>query len=207
MGLTLSNSGGDFQSAPEGTHPAVIYRVIDLGTQQVAWQGETKWQHKVLLAFELHGDERMADGRPFVISKRYTASFSDKAKIRQHLEAIRGRAFTPEELAGFHLRNVLGAPCLLQVVHETKGESTYANIGALMRLPKSMPKPTAENELLYFDLDDPDLDIFSKFSERLQEIIRATPEWAEKVDGKTAPPAAARTRVADKALEDEEIPF
>lgn len=203
MGLTLKQSG-DFQIAPAGTYPAIIYRVIDLGTQQINWQGQLSWSHKILLAFELHGDEKMDDGRPFVISKRYTASLSQKAKIREHLEAIRGRPFSNDELGGFHLRNVLGAPCLLQVVHESKGEAVYANIGGLMKLPKGMPKPEPINEQIYFDLDQPDMASFEKLSDKLKALIQATPEWQERVEGK----GQQKEVTSDsKEFADEEIPF
>ena len=78
MSLKATSSGKDFELAPVGVHPARCYRVIDLGTQTTEWQGQTKKAHKVMLTWELLGDERMADGRPFSISKRFTASTHEK---------------------------------------------------------------------------------------------------------------------------------
>src|SRR6185369_175718 len=62
-----------------------------------------------------------------------------KAKLRKDLEAWRGRIFTFDELAGFDLESVIDVPCLLSVVHRqgSKG-GKFANVGAVMKLPKGM---------------------------------------------------------------------
>jgi hypothetical protein len=38
--------------------------------------------------------------------------------------AWRGREFTPEELKGFHLKNILGAWCMISVVHNENDGKT-----------------------------------------------------------------------------------
>ena len=42
--------------------------------------------------------EKMDSGEPFLVWKRYTLSLGDKATLRAHLEAWRGRKFTADEL-------------------------------------------------------------------------------------------------------------
>ena len=81
-----------FESAPPGTYGAVCTRVIDLGTQPVQWEGETKHQRKVSIQWEL--DENMPDGRPFVINRKFTVSMHEKAALRIFLKGWRGRDFT-----------------------------------------------------------------------------------------------------------------
>ena len=56
---------------------------------------------------------------PRTISPRYTASLNVKSVLRRDLSAWRGRDFTQAELEEFNLRNIVGAPCLLQVIHLT----------------------------------------------------------------------------------------
>lgn len=184
MSLKATSSGKDFELAPVGVHPARCYRVIDLGTQTTEWQGQTKKAHKVMLTWELLGDERMADGRPFSISKRFTASTHEKGVLRPFLEAWRGRPFTPEEIGSFDITTVLGAPCLLNVTHDAgKDGTTYANISGCMPIPKGMPKPEGVNPPVTFDLDQPDMALFESFGQKLQATIMSAEEWLKKAQG------------------------
>ena len=107
----------------------------------------------------------MQDGRPFSISKEYTASIGEKANLRKDLEAWRGRPFSSEELRNFSLENVLGAPCLLGVVHKPSkdGAKVYANVGSIMALPKGMPSPELVNPAVKFDIGTFDQKVFESF--------------------------------------------
>src|SRR6185295_11438565 len=98
----------EFELAPAGTHMAVCYRVIDLGTQSGTYMGKPKSQHKILVSWELP-DEKMKDGRPFTIGQRYTWSMSEKATLRKHLEAWRGVPFTDADFGvdGFDVKNII----------------------------------------------------------------------------------------------------
>lgn len=94
------------------------------------------------------------------------------------LESWRGKPFTPEELAGFDLKNVLGLSCFVGVVHETKGDKTYANLASVMKLPKGMPAGAGELNPVAFDLAAPDWQVFAGLSSRLQGQIAESPEYA-----------------------------
>jgi hypothetical protein len=137
MAIVAKATGGNFIPAPEGTHSAVCVDVVDLGLLEVKWKNELKIQHKVKVVWQI--DEDMQDGKPFLVSKRYTLSLHEKAALRKDLEAWRGRAFTEEELKGFDVENVLGVPCLLNIIHNGASGTVYANVTGLMKLPKSMP--------------------------------------------------------------------
>ena len=168
--------GGDFQKAPEGTHLARCYRFIDLGTQY-----NEKWnshQRKVQITWELP-EELMEDGRPFIVSAQYTASLSEKAYLRRDLEAWRGRKFTDEERAGFELDSVLGATCMLNIVHN----DDYANVQGIVAMPKGMTCPEQVNKSQRFNIEDPDMELFETFSDKMKEKIKKAPEW----DGETIP--------------------
>lgn len=192
------NTGGDFTPPPSGTHLAICYRVIDLGTQQVEWQGQTKRQRKIMLSWEL-AEEPMEDGQPFTVHQRYTFSSHERSIFRQHLEAWRGRAFTEAELCGgeggFEIKNVLGVPCLLTIIHEDKNGRTYANIKGISKLPKGMNAPLATNGAVYLSLErgEFDKDVFESLSDGLKTIIQKSPEYAEATMGaqvSDAPPPA-----------------
>lgn len=177
MSLTAKDSGGDYTPPPQGTHPAVCCAVIDLGTQYS--EQYNRHAHKVLLGWELDADPPREDG-PHMAWKRYTLSLHKKAGLRGMLEAWRGRAFTPEELEGFDLHNIVGKGCLVSLTHDTRDGRTYANISAVSALPKGMTAPTLSKDPVLFDLDSPDEAVFSALSERLQETIRSSAEWQDR---------------------------
>lgn len=205
MALKATDSGGGYTLAPAGQHRARCISVIDLGTQKVEWQGQVKMQHKVSLRWEL-SDEIMEseDNRPFSISKTYTLSLHEKAAMRHDLEAWRGRAFTAEELKGFELRKLLGAPCQLTVVHEpSKTGSTYANVKAISPLAKGMQAPPeAVNPLTYYEIEDGKNQVFEGFSDKLKERISGCMEWTNPT--KQEPPTADEK---PGASDEDNIPF
>lgn len=174
MGLMAKGSndnGGSFETCPAGNHVALCYAVIDLGMQERDWQGEVSTKRRVRISWEL-ADELMADGRPFSASKEYTLSLNEKATLRHDLEGWRGRAFTEDELAGFDLANVLGKPCLVNVVHQQKRDGTghYAKVVGVTRIPKGLPSPAPVNAPLWFSLDEADA----------PQKYALLPEWLQK---------------------------
>lgn len=209
-------SDNDFSPPPPGTHMATCYRVIDLGTQQVEYQGQQKLQHKIMLSWELP-HELMDDGRPFTISQRYTFSMSEKATLRQHLEAWRGRQFTLEDLSGppngFHMQKVIGAGCMLNIMHEEKNGKTYPNIKAIMALPKGTKAAPLINAPLFFSIGEFDESVFEQLSDGLKQIIQKSPEYQEIVHKRHVPDAngvdgyGAGPRDDLDNLLSEEIPF
>lgn len=180
--LASEGAGGNFELTPEGVYTARCYRIIDLGTQKGAEQFGGKEQHKVMISWELIGndDPKMEEGdnkgKPYSIHKRYTVSLSEKASLRADLEAWRGKKFTAEELRGFDLSNVLGAYCQIQVVHDETGK--YANVNAIMAYKGDKPEPV--NTDIVFDIDEPDLAVFDSLSDNIKGIIMQAPEWSSK---------------------------
>lgn len=171
MGLLAKDSGGgSFELTPAGNHIGICYTVCDLGDQDVDYQGTAKVMRKVRVSWELPG-ELMADGRPFSISKKYTLSLSEKANLRKDLESWRGRAFTDQELEGFDLFNVLGKACMVNVIHDTANNKTYANVASVASMPKGMQAPVLNNTPVAFSLDDDDA--LAKY--------QALPDWLQKL--------------------------
>lgn len=146
-----AGSSGNFKPCPVGVHQAVCCDVVDMGLLEVSWNGQTKKQHKVRLVWQV--DEMMDDGKPFLIQTRYTASLHEKARLRKDLESWRGKAFTESELASFDLEVLLGVNCLLNVVHNHKGDATYANVAAIMPLQKGASKIHVTNYTRVIDRD------------------------------------------------------
>jgi hypothetical protein len=185
-----------FLPPPAGTHSAACCRVIDLGTQDGQYKGKPKRARKLMITWELFTDERMNDGRPFTIGKKYTWSMSEKAALRKDLEMWRGRPLADSEMGegGFEIKNILGAPCFLTVMHETSGDTTYANVAGVTKVPKGMTVGGPEGPTVYLWLSPDEFDpkVFDSLSEKMRDIIRASPEYKAIVNGtpvnEAAPP-------------------
>jgi hypothetical protein len=182
MSLTLPPKSQEFATTPAGNHLATCYRVIDLGTQKGEWKGKPTIKHKIMVSWELP-DEMMEDGRPFSMHQRYTLSSSDRATLRQHLESWRGKGFTDEEFGTFDLGKLLGHSCLLNIVHEAKGDRTYANIASVGALPKGMTTRPLVNAPVYFSLGDFKQEIYDGLSDSLKALIALSPEYQELKGG------------------------
>lgn len=135
--IATATEGKTFTPAPEGTHHAVCVDVIDKGMLPNTFKAG-QLQHKIDIVWQLN--EPRDDGKRFQVYKRYTLSLNEKASLRHDLETWRGKAFTRDEELGFDVETVIGANCLLNVQHRTKGEKTYANVMSVMPLIKGMAK-------------------------------------------------------------------
>lgn len=219
MGLTVksvgtgSGSSSTFTPVPPGMHLARCYRIVDTGTQRSTYNEEVKYLHKIMILFEIHSEDEngnplvTAKGEPLSISKNMTASLSEKATLRIELENWRSRPFTPEELAGFELKNILGAWAMLSVI-KAKGKDgkEHANISSINPVAAATRRaglPEGHNELKVFDLENPDLELFETFSKYTKEKIMSSPEW-QISQGSYQREAIA---TANSPFPDEEIPF
>lgn len=136
---TIHGTAGDFVPCPAGLHRAVGVDVIDPWTEPIPEQflkpGGPKTRTRTKLVWET--DEKMADtGEPMLVSEFYTWSLHPKAKLRKHLEAWRGRKFTPEELKVFDVDKIVGVPCQLHITHRETDAGTYANVEAVVPMSK-----------------------------------------------------------------------
>lgn len=212
--IVTSNGGTEFKPIPEGTYVAVCVRIIDLGTQLTTFKGADKLQRKVLIAWEIPEVEVEFDGetRPGLTMSRYTASLSDKANLRKVLEAWRGKRFTEDELRGFDLKNILGQPCQVQILHSEHDGRTYANIASIMALPKGMTKPVPVHPLINFSLDADEFNpaMYDLLSDSLKQTIAGSPEYKART-GQALPTADQDPREfapSDAgAAFDDDIPF
>lgn len=176
MSLLAKKPEGDFsfELPPQGNHIAVCFSVVDLGLQESIYQGVSSMKHKVRVTWELTSElmqEGEFAGSPFSISKNYTLSLHEKSVLYSDLVSWRGRSFSSKELEGFDLFNILGAPCMLNVVHEQSadGQKTYANVKGVTPMPKGMPAPTPINEKRKFSI-----------AEHTQEEFNSLPDWLKE---------------------------
>lgn len=199
-----------FENCPAGVHLARCYRIVDLGTQRSQYAGQVKFLHKIMVSWEVHViDEDTGQpvltkkSEPFGIFKNYNLSWDERASLRLDLQSWRGKPFTQEEMRRFDLKNVLGAYCMINVIHKS-GESgdVFANVSDIMPVPslvkqKGLPAPHNANTI--FTLQEPDFDLLATFSESLQNKIKSSPEYQKLQSAPKAKPPVEE--------EDDSIPF
>ena len=199
MALTLSESAKQERKLPEaGATVGVLYSLVDLGHQKTNWDNQEKWTPKVRLTFELpdQTDEFEVEEKgkvtkvqkPMVVSIEQTRSLGEKASLRKLLEQWRGQTFTSKELQAFSLKNLLGKPAMLTLIHKTSQQGRqYCAIAGASKLPKGMKAPaTTTNDQLYYEIEQGEAGQFNDMPDWLQEKIRASKEFATAAGKSTA---------------------
>ena len=207
-----SNSDYDFEPIPSGTYFGRCVSIIDLGTQTETYQGKTSQKPKMMVVWEIpehrFSGQDGAEG-PRTLSVWYTVSLNEKANLRRDLESWRGKQF--EEGDWFEYKNLLGQACLLGVMQYTNQNGKERNkITSVQKLPQAYPEAPLESTLTYFDLSEFNQSTFDGLSEKLQEKIMQSSEWANK----SAAPLASAPQQWNKESENpapddfaDEIPF
>jgi len=200
---------------PAGMYPAVCYAACDRGTHHD--ERFDKDKREVVLIFEVPGvridieKDGVTKSLPRAISKTYTVSLHEKANMRKDLQGWRGRPFTLEELKGFKLENVVGKPCLLNLVPSECGK--YTNIGGINPLMAGMEAPKQENPSTYFSFDDCVDGVEPAWPEGMPnwivDIAKESDEYRSLIAGidATTSTATAPEPDPDDAGDDEDIPF
>lgn len=180
-------SSGDFTPPPTGLAAAVCTGFIDLGSSMSNFG---KMQRKARLVFELL-DEMRDDGTPHVISRRYTFSMSDKANLRNDLEAWRGRPFGPGEAEAFNVRNLIGVVCTLNIVCKPgqDGKDITFCDGVMAKMKNYPARATPKSEIVYFAMTKEFFSAadFAKLRQKTQDEIKLSPEYAEMTGGRPQP--------------------
>lgn len=215
MSLYASAQSSNRIPAPAGAHLGRCYGVIDLGTHINPQNG--KGSRKILLQFELptelHTFREEKGPEPFVVSREFGLSLSEKSHLRPFLEGWRGRPFTPEELAKFDVMVLAGLPCFINIIHNQKGDKTYANIASVMTVPKGMKIPSEKeypaNKVVTLSLNEEyNHDAFQCLPDWIQKKIQDSPEYRSIVnDSPSKSQYQESSGGSQGGLEDDDIPF
>ena len=179
--IATNKSGAVYEPVEAGNYVARCVKMIHMGTITEDYQGTPKTANKVQLTWELPTEVKVfkeADGeQPYVLSKEFTLSMHEKASLRKWLEAWRGKGFTNAESEAFDITNLVGKPCMLNVIHTTKGDRTYANISGVSSMPKGLTCPPQVNDSIIFSVNEFDQILFDSFPDFIKEKIRSSAEY------------------------------
>lgn len=184
MAIIAENTGKTRELIPTGNYVARCYQMIQIGTVKETFEGETKILHKVRIGWELPEELRVFDEskgeQPLVMSAEYTLSMHEKAKLRGVLQSWRGKAFTDDEAKSFDITKLIGAPCLLNVIHKTNANGTFANVSGITPLPKGLICHPAINKPFVLSFDDWDDAKFNSLPDFIKAKIASSLEY-EKI--------------------------
>lgn len=190
--------------APEpGTYIARCIRLIDLGTQTSEFQGQTTSKRQALVGWELPSEllpDGEAEGQPYFIAKFYTLSLHEKSNLRHDLVNWRGKEFSADELQGFELKAILGAPAMLTI---TKSDAGRPRVTGVTNLPKGTKCPEQVNPSIYFSLEPSEFDgeAFEALTEGVRNMIENSPEYDKLMC------RVPREEFEDVSVDDDGIPF
>ena len=178
MPINVSNKNKS-DPVPAGTHHAVCYGVIAVGTQP---SEKFTPRQKIIVCFEIPSERITIKDQdlPRGISKRYTLSLNEKSNLRKDLQSWRGKPFTPTELDGFDVSKVIGSNCLISVLHSDRAGAVYADISGISALPRQMASVRPENQPLYFNLIEA-IDLAKKTGNTEVNWPSELPPWVHKV--------------------------
>lgn len=181
----LPRSGGNrkpIDPLEPGTYPARVVQIISLGLQeQQPYKGEPKQPvQELYVTYELL-DEFMKDeeGNDIEDKPRWLSETFGFHSLDSDLAKSTKRYFAldPEKEHGGDWSQLIGAPCMITVIQRPSKkdpEVIYNNITGVssMRAKEAAKAPDLVNEGKLFDIDDPDMDIFSSLPEFLQDKIK-----------------------------------
>ena len=181
-----STGGSDFEPVEPGTYPARIVSIVDMGLQeQRPYKGKEKPpKYEIQVTYELL-DEFLLDedgnellDKPRWIFETLTLHNLDQDRAKS---TIRYNALDPEHEYDGDWEQLLNTPCMVSVVHNKNVNSgkVYANVSVVsqMRVKQAEKAKELVNDPVLFTLDDPSVETFLKFHERVQDKIKQNIEF------------------------------
>jgi hypothetical protein len=163
----------NFVLAPIGLHLARFFGLVDLGTQFLF----DEWIPRILCYWELC-EEKMDDGRPFIVQQEYTNTLGRGAELKEHIEGWCGE-LKPHELEGFNLSARIGEAALINVKHRTSSAGNErCEIIAINPVQRGTVIPPQVNADIVYRITDGEDDAFKSLSSYWQGKIRESAEFS-----------------------------
>lgn len=174
--VSSNNSGTQQELLEPDVYPARLVQIIDYGLQaQKPFQGKDKPPCQMIgLTYELVTEfMKDEDGNDIEDKPRWVSESmplhnlkADKAKSTKRYEAL-----DPTGQYDGDFIQCLDTPVNVIVTHNKVGDKTYVNVGDItaMNPKKALACPELKNKPVFFDLDNPDINVY-----------KSLPEWVQK---------------------------
>lgn len=184
MSINAENKSKPRELIPAGNYLARCYQMIEIGTITETVMGKNVTHPKVRIGWELPDELRTFSTekgeQPLVISKEYTLSMNEKASLRKMLASWRGKDFTEEEAKSFDITKLLGASCLLNIIHKPKKNdpaTLYQEIAGVTSVPKGTKVPPQINQTFVLSYDNFDEDLFRQLPDFIRNVMITSDEY------------------------------
>jgi len=183
MAINATNTAQVKELIPAGNYVARCYQMIQIGTVDELVNGEKKTMHKCRIGWELPTEQKVfkeENGlQPLVISKEFTLSMHEKSNLRKVLASWRGKDFSEEEAKSFDITKLLGAPCMLNIIHKPSkdGSKIYQEIGSISPIPKGFEVPAQITPSMVLEYDDFDTAVFERLPDFIKDKIKSSAEF------------------------------
>jgi len=185
MAINATNNGVKRDPIPASNYAARCYQMIHIGTVKELILGEEKILNKVRIGWELPTEMKVFDEakgeQPLVISEEFTLSMHEKSKLRKFLASWRGKDFTEEEAKCFDVTKLIGATCMLNVIHKASKKdptTVYAVIGSVSPVPKGLKVDPQINPTFILDYDNFTWDAFNGLPDFIRNKMQTSLEYA-----------------------------
>jgi hypothetical protein len=185
------------ETAPAGSHDAICFQLVDLGTQI----GPYRAKRQIYISWELP-EELTSKGKPFVVGRFYNLVANAKGALKQDVESWFGRTIEEDEFCELDLAHeLIGRTCTIGIVNEALADGkTKATITSIMLPRKGLPKTTQPmNDPMSFSLEEPlNRDAYAALPEWLRNIIARSTEYQQLVRGDHAGHGTLGDQVKEK---------
>lgn len=185
MSIYATNNSVQRELIPSGNYIARCYQMIEIGTVSEIIMGKSVTLKKVRIGWELPTETRVfkeENGeQPLVISKEYTLSMNEKANLRKDLKSWRGRDFSEDEAKQFDITNLIGVPCMLNIIHKPSkkdASKVYEEIAGITGIPKGMQIPPQVNKNFLLSYDEFNKTIFDSLPDFIKQKMQGSSEYA-----------------------------
>jgi len=185
MAILATTTATQRELIPAGNYLARCYQMIEIGTVREIILGEEKVSKKVRIGWELPTEKRVFNEekgeQPFVISKEFTLSMHEKSSLRGMLKSWRGKDFTEDEAKAFDITNLIGKPCMINIIHKPSKKDPsrhYEEISGITPVPKGIEVPEQINQTFCLSYDGFDQDIFESLPDLIKDKMKGSVEYA-----------------------------
>jgi len=158
-----TNKSADFEQCPAGNYPGLLVALIDEGTHYASYQNQPERKvRKIFFVFEVEAPGKDGADRRFYIGADFSMGYDSagglvmgkKSNLRKLMEGWSGKPYADGEVPEF--TKALGRPCLINVIHEPRGDRSYARLASVSRPVKGMAAITPTRSPFSYIADSKD---------------------------------------------------
>ena len=153
---------------PTGTYTARIVHVAMLGKHLDTYEGKTNINKKIGITYEIVDETRQAINKPSMLIEIYNISTHRNSRLLPVIKACIEKLYGKPKL---DLTELLDKPVAITVIHNSLGDSVFSKITEVSAVPGDIDIPKALSEVLVFNPEIFDDEVFLKLPRRFRKMI------------------------------------